>query len=71
MEKKVEIPTDSALQQPVLIRSFSIEDLRKAYEIGRTDARISEREGRYYDTFDEWFSQNCTQRFAAIFSCGL
>ena len=47
------------LDIPVVIRSFSIEDLRKAYEIGRTDARISEREGKYYDTFDEWFSQNC------------
>ena len=45
--------------QQVVIRSFSIEDLRKAYEIGRTDARISEREGIYYNTFDEWFSQNC------------
>ncbi|MFW5847448.1 MAG: hypothetical protein ACOCVF_00820 [bacterium] len=31
------------------------EYLRKAYEIGRSDARISEREGKYYDRFDDFF----------------
>lgn len=31
------------------------ETLRKAYELGRTDSKISERDGKYYDTFDQWY----------------
>lgn len=39
------------------IKNFMYEvDLRKAYELGRTDSRISDQRGRYCDTFDQWLS---------------
>jgi hypothetical protein len=34
---------------------FEKERLYKAYLIGRTDANISEKEGKYIDTFEQWF----------------
>lgn len=37
-------------------KEYTIEDMRKAYEVGRTDSRMSDREGRYVDCFDEFFN---------------
>jgi hypothetical protein len=45
----------AGIQISAIYNTVENQNLRKAYEIGRTDSRISEREGKYYDTFDEWF----------------
>ena len=39
---------------PIFPKEFTIADMRKAYKLGRVDSRISERDGTYYDTFDEF-----------------
>ena len=73
MEKKVEITTETALQQPVVMRSFSLEDLRKAFEdakkggIERVPVVIDQYgsvniEEHYvanlYKTFEDWYEKN-------------
>jgi len=35
--------------------TYTMEDLKKAYEIGRVDRGISDKEGKDYNTLDQWF----------------
>ena len=58
MEKKVEIPTEPALQQPVVMRSFSLEDMKQAFKAGKEwiweDLEQTTMCSKY-ESFEEWF----------------
>lgn len=58
MEKKVEIPTEPALQQPVVVRSFSLEEMKQAFKAGKEwiweDLEQTTMCSKY-ESFEEWF----------------
>ena len=58
MEKKVETPTETALQQPAVMRSFSLEEMKKAFKAGQEtiweDLEQTTRCAKF-ESFEEWF----------------
>lgn len=67
-EQNLQEPQKQALNIPVIMRSFSIEDLRKAFEAGQRQANAvwdndASRTIGYYngyadDTFESWVEEN-------------
>ena len=58
MKKKVEIRTEPALQQPVVMRSFSLEEMKEAFKAGQMqiweDLAQTTRCSKF-ESFEEWF----------------
>jgi hypothetical protein len=53
MDKTSNLPQNPPLQQTAVMRSFSLEDLRKAFEAGRT---VENYKGEWQETY----SDDCT-----------
>ena len=58
MKKELEIITEPALQQPVVMRSFSLEEMKEAFKAGQMqiweDLEQTTRCAKF-ETFEEWF----------------